>query len=54
MGLFIESIVIFVGVEWFVGMLWIILNVNLDVYFVILVVKLVDEIDYIVFNSSNK
>lgn len=54
MGLPIESIAIFAGVEWFVGMLRTILNVNSDVYSAILVAKTVDEIDYTVFNSSNK
>ena len=46
MGLPIESIAIFAGVEWFVGMLRTILNVNSDVYSAILVAKSVDEIDY--------
>ncbi|EGO2629268.1 dicarboxylate/amino acid:cation symporter [Enterococcus faecalis] len=54
MGLPIESIAIFAGVEWFVGMLRTILNVNSDVYSAILVAKSVDEIDYTVFNNSNK
>jgi len=54
MGLPIESIAIFAGVEWFVGMLRTILNVNSDVYSAILVAKSVDEIDYTAFNSSNK
>lgn len=54
MGLPIESIAIFAGVEWFVGMLRTILNVNSDVYSAILVAKSVDEIDYTVFTSSNK
>lgn len=54
MGLPIESIAIFAGVEWFVGMLRTILNVNSDVYSAILVAKSVDEIDYTIFNSSNK
>ncbi|HIC7225352.1 TPA: dicarboxylate/amino acid:cation symporter [Enterococcus faecalis] len=54
MGLPIESIAIFAGAEWFVGMLRTILNVNSDVYSAILVAKSVDEIDYTVFNSSNK
>ena len=54
MGLPIESIAFFAGVEWFVGMLRTILNVNSDVYSAILVAKSVDEIDYTVFNSSNK
>ncbi|TKO17998.1 dicarboxylate/amino acid:cation symporter [Enterococcus faecalis] len=53
-GLPIESIAIFAGVEWFVGMLRTILNVNSDVYSAIIVAKSVDEIDYTVFNSSNK
>lgn len=54
MGLPIESIAIFAGVEWFVGMLRTILNVNSDVYSAILVAKSVDEIDYTVFSSSNR
>lgn len=54
MGLPIESIAIFAGVEWFVGMLRTILNVDSDVYSAIIVAKSVDEIDYTVFNSSNK
>lgn len=46
MGLPLESIALFAGVEWFVGMLRTILNVNSDVYTAILVAKSADEIDY--------
>jgi proton glutamate symport protein len=52
MGLPIESIAIFAGVEWFVGMLRTILNVNSDVYSAILVAKSIDELDYAVFNKN--
>lgn len=52
MGLPIESIAIFAGVEWFVGMLRTILNVNSDVYSAIIVAKSVNEIDYTVFNQK--
>ncbi|WP_206856771.1 dicarboxylate/amino acid:cation symporter [Candidatus Enterococcus mangumiae] len=52
MGLPIESIAIFGGVEWLVGMLRTILNVNSDVYSAILVAKSVDEIDYEVFEQT--
>lgn len=51
MGLPIESIAIFAGVEWFVGMLRTILNVNSDVYSAIVVAKSVNEIDYDIFNG---
>ncbi|MGL4695876.1 dicarboxylate/amino acid:cation symporter [Enterococcus larvae] len=54
MGLPIESIAIFAGVEWFVGMLRTILNVNSDVYSAIVVAKSVNEIDYKVFNAGTK
>ncbi|BCA86445.1 sodium:dicarboxylate symporter [Enterococcus saigonensis] len=54
MGLPIESIAIFAGVEWFVGMLRTILNVNSDVYSAIVVAKSVNEIDYSVFNQTKK
>ena len=50
MGLPLESIAVFAGVEWFVGMLRTILNVNSDVYSAILVAKSVNEIDYTRFN----
>lgn len=46
MGLPIESIAIFAGVEWFVGMLRTILNVNSDVYSAIIVARSVNEINY--------
>lgn len=52
MGLPIESIAIFAGVEWFVGMLRTTLNVNSDVYSAIVVAKSVNEIDYDVFNGK--
>lgn len=49
MGLPLESIALFAGVEWFVGMLRTILNVNSDVYTAILVAKGEDEIDEEIF-----
>lgn len=52
MGLPIESIAIFAGVEWFVGMLRTILNVNSDVYSAIIVAKSANEIDYEIFGGS--
>ena len=52
MGLPLESIAIFAGVEWFVGMIRTILNVNSDVYSAILVAKSVNEIDYDIFNGK--
>lgn len=52
MGLPIESIAIFAGVEWFVGMLRTILNVNSDVYSAIIVAKSVNELDYTIFNQK--
>lgn len=52
MGLPIESIAIFAGVEWFVGMLRTILNVNSDVYSAIIVAKSVNELDYTIFNQN--
>lgn len=51
MGLPVESIAIFAGVEWFVGMLRTILNVNSDVYSALMVGKSADAIDYEVFNK---
>ncbi len=51
MGLPLESIALFAGVEWFVGMLRTILNVTSDVFTAILVAKTEDEIDYLVFND---
>lgn len=52
MGLPIESIAIFAGVEWFVGMLRTILNVNSDVYAAIVVARSVGEIDYQIFQQG--
>lgn len=51
MELPIDSIAIFAGVEWFVGMLRTILNVNSDVYSALIVGKSVNGIDYKVFNN---
>ncbi|MCI1903298.1 MAG: dicarboxylate/amino acid:cation symporter [Enterococcaceae bacterium] len=53
MGLPIESIAIFAGVEWFVGMLRTILNVNSDVYSAVLVAKSTNELDYTIFNQKD-
>ena len=52
MGLPIESIAIFGGVEWLVGMLRTILNVHSDVYSAILVAKSVNEINHEIFNEG--
>ena len=52
MGLPIESIAIFGGVEWLVGMLRTILNVHSDVYSAILVAKSVNEISHEIFNEG--
>lgn len=49
MGLPLESIALFAGVEWFVGMLRTILNVNSDVFTAVLVAHAEDEIDRAVF-----
>lgn len=49
MGLPLESIAIFAGVEWFVGMLRTILNVDSDVYTALLIAKSENEIDYSVY-----
>ncbi|MCC2751933.1 dicarboxylate/amino acid:cation symporter [Enterococcus gallinarum] len=51
LGLPIESIAIFAGVEWFVGMLRTILNVNSDVYSAMIIAKSADELDYQIFNQ---
>lgn len=53
MGLPVESIALFAGVEWFVGMLRTILNVDSDVFSAFVVAKSENEIDYIVFNTDN-
>jgi proton glutamate symport protein len=49
MGLPIESIALFAGVEWFVGMLRTILNVDSDTFTALIVAKGENEIDYQVF-----
>ncbi|WP_432402111.1 dicarboxylate/amino acid:cation symporter [Wukongibacter sp. M2B1] len=46
MGLPIEAIAVFAGVEWFVGMLRTILNVDSDVFTALIVAKSENEIDY--------
>jgi len=53
MGLPMESIVLFAGVDWFVGMLRTILNVNADVFSALLVAEVEGEIDHSVFNSAH-
>lgn len=49
MGLPLESIVLFAGVEWFVGMLRTITNVDADTFTALLVAKSENEIDYSVY-----
>lgn len=51
MGLPLESIAIFAGVEWFVGMLRTILNVNSDVFSAIIVGKSFKELNLTIFNQ---
>lgn len=51
MNLPIESIALFAGVEWFVGMLRTILNVSADATTAFIVAKTEDAIDYEVFNK---
>jgi Na+/H+-dicarboxylate symporter len=51
MGLPLESIALFAGVEWFVGMLRTILNVDSDTFSALLVAKSEDKIDYSVFDT---
>lgn len=53
MGLPVESIALFAGVDWFVGMLRTILNVDSDVFSSILVAHKNDGIDTKVFYESN-
>lgn len=53
MGLPLESIALFAGVEWFVGMLRTILNVDSDVFSAFIVAKSENEIDYEIFNQNN-
>jgi Na+/H+-dicarboxylate symporter len=51
LGLPIESIALFAGVEWFVGMLRTILNVDSDTLSAFIIAKSENEIDYKVFNQ---
>ena len=51
MNLPIESIALFAGVEWFVGMLRTILNVSADATTAFIVAKSEDAIDYEIFNQ---
>ncbi|MGX7013983.1 dicarboxylate/amino acid:cation symporter [Vagococcus silagei] len=53
MGLPIESIAVFAGVEWFVGMLRAVLNVSSDVFSAVLVASSVDELDHRIFNGES-
>ncbi len=50
MGLPIESIALFAGVDWFVGMLRTILNVDSDTTTALIVAKSENELDYDIFN----
>lgn len=51
MGLPMESIALFAGVEWFVGMLRTILNVDSDTLSAFIIAKSENEIDYKIFNQ---
>lgn len=51
LGLPIESIALFAGVEWFVGMLRTILNVDSDTLSAFIIAKSENEIDYKIFNQ---
>ena len=51
MGLPMEAIALFAGVEWFVGMLRTILNVDSDTFTALIVAKSEGEIDYRVYNQ---
>jgi proton glutamate symport protein len=53
MGLPLESIALFAGVEWFVGMLRTILNVDSDVFSAILVAKHEKQINYDIFYGKS-
>lgn len=53
MGLPIEVIALFAGVEWFVGMLRTILNVDSDIFTALIVAKSENGIDYDVYNNAN-
>lgn len=52
LGLPVESIAIFAGVEWIVGMYRTILNVDADVFSAMLVAKSEHDLDYEIFNAS--
>lgn len=52
MGLPIESIALFAGIEWFVGMLRTILNVDSDTMTALIVAKSENEIDYDVYQKG--
>jgi Na+/H+-dicarboxylate symporter len=54
LGLPLESIAIFAGVEWFVGMLRTILNVTSDVFTALIVAKGENEIDYDIFYGRSE
>lgn len=54
MGLPVESIVLFASVDYFVGMLRTVLNVGSDVFTAMLVAKSEGDLDYAVFNRSNR
>lgn len=54
MGLPVESIALFAGVEWFVGMLRTILNVDSDTFSALVVAKSEDAIDYNIFNHNQR
>lgn len=51
MGLPVESIAIFAGIDYFVGMARTLLNVDVDVYTALLVAKRAKTLDYDVFNG---
>jgi Na+/H+-dicarboxylate symporter len=52
MGLPLESVAVFAGVDYFVGMLRTFLNVNADVYTAMIVAKTEGDLDYAVFNAG--
>ena len=51
MGLPIDAIALFAGVEWFVGMLRTILNVDSDTFTALIIAKSENEIDYDVYKQ---
>ena len=54
MGLPMQSIALFAGVDWFVGMLRTILNVDSDVFSALIVAKGEKAIDYAIFNQDSQ